>query len=188
MAEPPETSTGDAELEDLDESSAGLALANVDMALLRSPVVVRALAGITVATLILIWPERTDRILARLIGLGLVALSATALWAALRRRPLRTLPFLLGLGGLLAGSVLLGGPAQSETALARLVGLVLAVVAIRDLLGHAFGRSEDSFGWSVTRAAALLGGAGLLLLFPNQVFAAATTILAKSLPGAGRRR
>ena len=80
-----ESLTNEAELEDFDERP-GFDLSRIDISLLKSPVVVRALAGIAVATLVLLWPGRSDRILARLIGIALLVLASTSVWSALRTR------------------------------------------------------------------------------------------------------
>jgi uncharacterized hydrophobic protein (TIGR00271 family) len=165
--------TDDAELEDLDEQ-AGLDLSRLDTSLLRNPVVARALAGIAVAVMVLAWPQRTDRILARLIGVALLVIASTSLWAAMRARPRRPLSAALGLVGILVAVALVASPDQSETLLARLVGAGLIVTAARDL-GQ---RDQQSRAWIISRSLALIGAGALLLAFPTQVFSAVTTIAA----------
>ena len=83
-----DTLTTNDDLDDLDDRS-GFELAPIDFDLVRSPAVVRALAAIAVATMVLAWPDRSDRILARLIGLAILVLASTELWAALGRTPRR---------------------------------------------------------------------------------------------------
>ncbi len=176
--EEPESLTSAADLADLDEQP-GFDLNRVDISLLSSPVVSRALAGITVATLVLIWPGRTDRILARLIALAVLLLASTSLWSSLKTRPRDLIQAALTLPGLIAGVALLVSPNQSETVLARLVGVGFVVVGLRDLGGLLTDSPDpESRVWIVMRSIALGGSGAVLLLFPTELFAAATTIAA----------
>ena len=176
MSEPDTLTTND-DLDDLDDRT-GFQLVSIDLDLLRSPAVVRALAAIAVATLVLAWPDRTDRILARLIGLGILVLAVTALWAAVRDRPRRITDAGFAVGGLAVAALLLASPNQSEVVLARLVGLSIGLIALRDLAQLGRGRDRQSTGWVVSRSLAILGTALLLLIFPAELFAAATTLVA----------
>ncbi len=177
----PDALTDNTELEDVDER-VRFDLSLVDARLLRSPVVVRAVAGIAAASMVLAWPGRTDRVLARLIGLAILALAVTGLWASLRQRPRRLIDLASGLVGLAAAGALLLSPNQSEVALARLVAIGIGIVALRDLArlrtDHRPKIDGDSTAWIVSRSLALLGIAALLLSFPAEVFAAVTTIAA----------
>ena len=173
----PESLTNDAELEDV-EQQPGFDLGRIDLSLLGSPVVVRAMAGIAVASLILAWPQRTDRILARLIGLALIALGTTSMWNAVRSRPRLWLTAVLALAGSLLGVTLLVSPDRSEVLLARLIGGVLTAVAVRDLISLRGGHTTESRSWIISRSLATLGAGTLLLAFPAEVFATATTLAA----------
>ncbi|MEE9416607.1 MAG: DUF389 domain-containing protein [Acidimicrobiales bacterium] len=175
--EHPESLTADAELEDLDEP-AGFDLAKIDRALLSSPVVVRALVGIAIALPVLVWPGRTDGILARLIGLGAVWVASASLWAELRSRPRHIVTVLAGIAGLGIGGALIAFPDQSEVVVARLVGYTIAIVALRDLARVRNDSGAGPRSWIVSRAVALLAAAAILVVFPSQVFAIATTAAA----------
>jgi len=171
----------EAELDDLDDldEATGFDLSRVDAALLGNPVVIRAVGAIAVASLVLLWPLRSDRILARLIGLAVLVLSSTSLWSALRSRPRRPINATVAVAGLVVGGALLASPNQSETVLARLIGLIIAAVAVRDLvLLVRRGDDEGSRDWIVSRAVALLAAAALLLSFPAEVLSAVTTVAA----------
>lgn len=172
-----ESLTSDADLEDLGERP-GFDLSKIDISLLTSPVVVRALGGIAVATLVLIWPDRSDRILARLIGIAVVVLASTSLWSALRSRPRRLIEAAVALAGMVVALALVASPNQSETLLARLIGAAIIVVGLRDLVELARSDDRESWAWIVTRSIAQLTAGALLVLFPNEVFAATTTIAA----------
>ncbi len=164
------------ELEDLDERP-GPDLTHIDLTLLRSPVVVRAVAGIAVATLVLAWPDRTERILARLIGLAIVLVAGTAVWAALRVRPRRAVEASAAAAFVLAGSALVIAPTGSEVGLARFVGVGILVLAARDL-SSAFAGPGTGRSWRVTRSFALVLTGGLLLTFPAEIFALVITVAA----------
>ena len=80
--------------------------------------------------------------------------------------------------GLLVGVALVVSPDRSETLLGRLVGGAFAVTAVRDLYLAGRGSSGETRSWVVSRALAMLGIGALLLAFPVEVFAAATTLVA----------
>ena len=172
----PESLTTD-EFDDIDERP-GFDLARLDVAQLRHPVVVRAIGGIVLASVVLLWPQRTDRILARLVGVGLVLIATTSIWSSVRQRTGRALVVPLGLIGIAAGGVLIASPDRSERFLGRLIGVALLAVAVRDLV-HLF-RSSDRDGatWVAARSAALAGGGAVLIAFPVEVLSAVTSIAA----------
>ena len=173
----PDSLTADAELEDLDEP-AGFDLAKIDRSLLASPVVVRAFVGIVIALLVLAWPGRTDGILVRLIGVAVVLVALVSLWTELRGRPRHTLTVLAGVAGLALGGALFVFPDQSEVVVARLLGYTIAIAALRDLARARNNAGDESRSWVISKAVAFLAPAALLVVFPSQVFAAATTVAA----------
>lgn len=168
----------DDEFEDLEEE-AGPDLARLDLRQLRHPVVIRAVGGIVLASAVLLWPQRTDRILARLVGLALIVFASTSIWSAIRTRANRSLVVPLGVAGLAIGAYLVASPDRSEQALGRLIGLLLVAVAVREVV-HVL-RSPIGPGgraWPIARAAAIGGGGAVLLLFPVEVLSATTSIAA----------
>lgn len=169
--------TNDAEFEDIEEEP-GFDLGRLDLRQLRHPVVVRAIAGIVLASAVLLWPQRTDRILARLVGIALIAIASTSIWSAIRARANRGLVVTVGLVGLAIGVFLLISPERSETALGRLIGVMLVAVAVRDVVQVARSREIDNRIWLLARSAAIGGAGALLLLFPIEVLSAMTTIAA----------
>lgn len=177
MSDNTESLTRDAELEDLDEQP-GFDLDRLDLGLLRSPVVVRALAGIAVATLVLAWPQRSDRILARLIGLALLSIAATSLWAAVRARPRHLVSAVGASAGVVVGLVLVASPVGSESLLGRLVGAALVLAAGRDVIQLGRSPGDESRTWILSRSVAMIGAGALLLAFPAEVFSAATSVVA----------
>jgi uncharacterized hydrophobic protein (TIGR00271 family) len=166
------------ELRDSDER-VDLELARgVDWNLLTSPVVIRALVGIVVASLILAWPERSNTVLARLIGLGILAVSATTIWGELQTRPRRWLNLLVGLAGVALGVGLNLVPDQPVAVLSRLVGAALIASTLRDLWQHRRRAAGEHRLWVLSRSLAVLAFGLLLVAFPDQVFSMATTLLA----------
>ena len=113
----------------LDDAPPTLAFARPSIDSLRQPSVVRSLLIIAIALLVVFWPERSNRILAALIGLGLIVVSATSIWVALRRRPRGWLVLATAVIGFASGTFLLISPDRSETFLGRLIGVVLAIAA-----------------------------------------------------------
>lgn len=149
----------------------------VDVGLLRDPAVIRSLAVIPLGLMVVLWPERSDRILAALIGIALLAVSATSAWTAVRVRPRNWLLFATAATGAAAGAFLLASPDRSTTFLGRLVGVGLAAVALRELMDD--WRADDADRtWLAFRTLSVLGVAALLVVFPAELVTAASTIAA----------
>jgi len=166
------------ELDDVPEASA-FTLGRIDTSRLLSPLVIRAVIGIVVAVLVLVWPQRTDQILARLLGIGLMIASATAFYGAVRHAPrqfLRAGTFAVS-GGVGLALVLMAG--RSSAFLGRLLGCFLLIVVIRDLAQVWRSDAESANRtWTTTRSLALTVLGVLLIAFPTGVLAAATAAAA----------
>ncbi len=174
MTESADSLTDNDELADTTERTA-YNLVPIDSALLTSPAVLRAVAGIGIGLAILAWPNRTDRILARIIGIAIVWLAITSIQAALKARPRNRLMMAVGVVGVAAGTFLVVTPDQSASFLGRLIGAAALLVAARIAIDGR--RDPDAENWMTSTVA--LTAAGLLTLsFPEQVLAAATTIAA----------
>ncbi|MEL7155426.1 MAG: DUF389 domain-containing protein [Actinomycetota bacterium] len=153
------------------ETPTSLDLRRLDLAALGHPVVVRSLFGVGLAVAIMVWPDRTDQVLARLVGLGALAFGLIGLWSTLRRPPriwgdlaLAALATALGVGLLVASAD------RSSTMLGRVLGLVAVLAAGRQVL-LALRRNEagTARSWPLTQAV-LLASTGLLLLaFPTDL-------------------
>ena len=134
---------------------------------LRDPVVLRSIAGVIVAVAILAWPDRTDTILARLIGLGLVILGGITIWGALRRTP-RDMIRAAG-AAIVAGvglPLLTTPPQEADDLLGRGIG-ALAILAAVSLVLDIGRKRPDERGWPLAQAG-LMASIGLLLLrFPE---------------------
>lgn len=141
-------------------------LRDFDLALLTHPVVLRSLVGVAVAIAIVLWPERNDQILARLVGAGAFSLGAVAVWSALRSKPLHRLDLLLGVVGLGLGAVLLAAPPERSAALlGRGLGAAAVFFAARLVIGVLRGGDQPA-AWPISQAGLLAGLGGLLIAFP----------------------
>ncbi len=170
-----------AELSDKEADSL-VDIARFDPKMLRSPVVARAIAVIVVASLVVFWPERSARILSTLLGVGLVAVSATSGWAALRARPRQGLRSVTAPAGIATGLFLILNPNQSDQTVGRLIALALVVVSLRVLITDR--RRTDLAGdrfWLGSRILALFAIAALLFAFPGELISATTTMVALAL-------
>ena len=117
-----------------------------------------------------------------LIGVAVLVVSATALWAALKRRPRRFADAGLAGLGIVAAVALFASPNHSEVVLGRLVGLGLVGLGVRDLVlfvrGAGAGTGAASRRWLLARSLAVVASGLVLLAFPAEVLAGATTIVA----------
>ncbi len=129
MNEAPDSITDDDELEDGSEQTP-FTLAQVDTDLLTSPAVLRATAGIALGLAVLAWPDRSDRVLARLLGvtLGWLALTAVRKWTS--SKPRDWLSAATAVVALVAGVALIVSPDRSTVFLGRVVGGALIAVAL----------------------------------------------------------
>ena len=162
------------ELADTDEK--GRSVGRLDRTRLRSPVVVRAATSVGVATTVLVWPGRTDAVLARMVGLAMALLACVVLWDAARFRRRRAVDIGLGVGGLLLAIGLFTAP--DDVVVAGSVGIFLLAVAARRLL-HMRQREERTLRtWMVARLVPPVAAAALLLTFPEAVLSTVVTATA----------
>lgn len=139
-------------------------------------------AGIAVALLVALWPARTDRVLARVVGAAVMAVFASVLWAEWRATPNRPRRWSqLGLAAIavVLGAVLLVWPDQSIALIARVGALLLALEACRDLVMQLRRPSEQrTWAWPLAKALAGLAAASLVATYPNELLGLATGLLA----------
>ena len=166
------------ELQDTEEA-ADFDWRSLDPALLTSPPVLRALTVVVVASLVLLWPNRSGLILGRLLGLGSTLLGLSALRAGISGRGYGRFSLVGGLLAVAGGIYVLLNPELSDDLLATLAGCAMAFVAVRDLFLVRRAESEAP-GWVITRSLALLAVAALLVLFSAQLFSAFIAIVAVS--------
>ncbi|MGI9612015.1 MAG: hypothetical protein ACR2QO_03835 [Acidimicrobiales bacterium] len=142
---------------------------SIDLEVLRQPVVLRSLAGAAVAIAILVWPSRSDEILARLIGLGLVALGGITLWGAFRHRPADRLQTIGAAVVVPIGLALLAAPPQGAGAmLGRLLGALALLAALRLVVDVVWGKHAER-AWPLAQAGLLASTGVLLVRFPESL-------------------
>ncbi len=159
MSEPLDSITSNDELEDGTEETQ-FHLVHIDTKLLMSPTVLRAIGGIGLGLAWLIWPNRSDRILARLLGLALVWLAMTSLRALATARPGGWLSLVGSLSTLGVGVVLILDPDRSSLFVGRLIGFLLigyAILAAYKIVG------TPGMDRGLLTAYGLMAAVGLLL-------------------------
>lgn len=145
---------------------------------------IRGLGLVGIAVAILLWPERTDRILALLVGVGLAFLAATNAYETVRHHHRRTFWTILSVGlGAGLSAALLVHPEDSLRTSTQLVGAALLGAAA--VWSARMVRARRGTPWQVTRTVAALVGGGLLVVFPESMVVAATSLTAAGLAAAG---
>lgn len=140
----------------------------------------RALRGLVVVALavaILLWPKRSDQVVAVLVGAGLGVVALTTLIELYREPASRTFGRML----VLAGSIGLGfglvlHPQDSLRTAAQLAGGGSAVTALADLVVAGLRRRLEA--WTVSRDVAIALVGGVLVAFPEQAVTAVVVIAA----------
>ena len=164
------------ELEDTDETP-GYDWANVELGRLLQPSAFRHLAGLTIALLVLFWPNRTGTVLGRLIGVALVVYGMTSLWHALTARPVVWWRILVALGTVGLGGFFVVAPVETETAVGRILGGLLVARGVWELLAiWRLGRTD--LGWRLASGSALVTVGLFIVGFPTTLLAVALVTLA----------
>jgi uncharacterized hydrophobic protein (TIGR00271 family) len=147
----------------------------------------RALRGVglvVLALVILLWPDRTDRVLAFLVGIGLTGYAGVTLVDVARHAQRRVFPTMVSIavaGGLAAA--LITEPSESLTTVTQALGGALIAAAAFEL-GHMAWRRRPS-AWVVSKSIGLVAAGGLLIASPDRLLTAATSIAAAVLGAAG---
>lgn len=163
-----------------EEITTELDLRRLDLTVLGHPVVLRSLVGVGVALAIMVWPDRTDQVLARLVGLGAVAFGLIATGSTLRRRPPAWADLVLAVvAAALGAGLLVASAGRTSTMLGRVLGAAALVLAVRQV--YLTLRRSDAAGaraWPLTQAA-LVAALGLLLVaFPTALLTAVIFVFA----------
>lgn len=123
----------DAELEELEDGvdTTSFALARLDVGLLTSPAVLRAFGGIALGLAVLAWPNRSERVFERLIGIALIWMAIAGLRSLRRPHGAVWLTLVPSIISLVIGVFLVVDPDESTVVLGRILGTALIVSAIR---------------------------------------------------------
>ncbi len=166
-----------ARLDEHRDMAPGQPLLGVPSSTLLRPAALRGLAMLVIAAAVLLWPSRTEGVLAVLVGIGLAVQAATTIGQVVRhpgQRRFSTMLSISVLAGLAAALVL--HPDESLVSVARVMGvglLLLAARSVRDSLG---GRAPRT--WAMLKGVALGLAGGLLLAFPAQVVVVVVSVAA----------
>jgi uncharacterized hydrophobic protein (TIGR00271 family) len=136
-----------------------------------NPAAVRAAGSIVIACAVVFWPDRTDSILVRLLGLTFVWITASTVWTAARRRTFVLARIATVAAGAAVGGFLILWPEQSQITIGRLLGMTLIVLAIMAFRAR---RHDSESSPGVVRPTASVIAGIVLLAFPAQTLAAAT--------------
>ena len=151
---------------------------SLDYSRLLQPNAMRRIVGIIIALMVVFWPARSELIVGRLLGVGLIGYGGLTLWSLRKLRPVPWAAGLWSMAALVVGGLLVAFPAETEVALGRIVGLGLIATGIRSLVESPRHRRRPEFGWKVTSAAALVAIGGLVVLFPSDLLSVLTLGLA----------
>lgn len=179
-AEPAEALTDDT----TDDLADGETLLGVPVRALFSIETLRGLGLVVLAVAVLLWPDRSDRVLALLLGGGLAFLAATSAYEVVRHAGSRTFWRIASVGvGAGAAAALLVHPVDSLRTGTQLLGAALVGAGIASAAQVALRRRATP--WLVTRIVAALVGGGLLVAFPESMVVAATSLTAAALAASG---
>jgi uncharacterized hydrophobic protein (TIGR00271 family) len=170
----PDASPASGELDDV-ATAPTTELVRFNRRLLTDPVIVRAVGGIAIGCAVLAWPDRTDRILVRLLGVAFIWIAVSALWTAVHHRALTAIRVFTAVGGAAAGGFLIRWPEQSEITLGRLVGASLVLLSIRTYWLRR--KDPETKVRGVRLTASAISGI-VLFAFPAETLSAATVALA----------
>lgn len=106
-------------------------LAPIDVGLVTSGVVLKAFGGLALGLALLIWPDRNELVLARLIGLGLVWFAVTGFRAMKQRDGFTFSSLIVPVAALAAGVVLTVAPSRSTDFVGRVAGALWLLYVAR---------------------------------------------------------
>lgn len=166
MNEPTDPILRDPELDDVEDETP-FTLARIDVALLTSPVVLRAIGGVVIGAAVMTWPNRSDFILARLVGAALIVMALTAGVSIIRLESRRALATLAAVVTLAVGVTLVIDPDQATLFGGRLLGLYLVASSLFGMWGSV--RREERDSSALTFQALMLAIGVLLIVFTEAV-------------------
>jgi len=168
----------DDDLEDADLAGA-FTFAQLDVRRLLDRQVLHLIAGLAVAIAVIVWPQRTDRVLARLIGLLIVVVFSSAAWTAVRHRPRDAGAFALSLLAAVAGGFLLVYPNQSVEVMGRGIAAGIVLFSVYSLLANFREPAPDRvWAWPLAKTMAALSLAALIAIYPTDLIALVVVTLA----------
>lgn len=170
--------TADEELLDSLESTS-FALAPIDVGLVTSGVVLKAFGGLALGLALLIWPDRNELVLARLIGLGLVWFAVTGFRAMKQRDGFTFSSLIVPLAALAAGVVLTVAPSRSTDFVGRVAGALLLLYVARTVYDQWRSDERDWSGLPVLSVVVTL--AVVLFFVTGELLGIVVTVAAVAL-------
>ena len=153
--------TADEELLDsVDRTS--FSFVSIDVGLLTSGVVLKAFGGLAVGLALLIWPDRSELVLARLIGIGLVWFAVTGFRAVKLRDGFTVSSVIVPIATLAAGLVLAVAPSRSTDFVGRIVGALLLLFVARSIYDQ---WRSDERDWSGLPVLSVIATLAITLFF-----------------------
>jgi uncharacterized hydrophobic protein (TIGR00271 family) len=137
----------------------------------------RGLGLLVLALVILLLPDRTNSVLAVLVGAGLGLYAAVTVVEVVRDADRRQFPTMVSIGvaaGMAAS--LIAHPTESLTTVTQGLGGILAGTAVLDVARSAWRR--DLTSWVIVRALGIVVAGALLLAFPDRLLTTATSLVA----------
>lgn len=155
--------------DELTDSTEGVSFrfAPIDFGLLTNSVVLAALGGVTVGMTLLVWPDRSDRVLARVIGAGLIWTAVAGFRAAQDRR-FSPRSLLSPCATVAVGVILLLNPDRSTVFIGRLTGVLLLAHVAKSVGGQWRSAERDWRHYPYLGVVAALGA--LLILLTGELF------------------
>ncbi|MEM8924864.1 MAG: DUF389 domain-containing protein [Actinomycetota bacterium] len=163
MTGPDDSIVSSDELSDGTESTSFEVVA-IDATVVTNPIVLGAAGGAVVGLGILMWPDRTDRTVGVLVGVGLLWWAVVGLRAGLRPGRLGRLGWTsiaTAVVALVVGAFLLAYPQWTTVTVGRVIGGLAVAHAARSILPVIRGRSRD---WARVLFAGMEVTVGLVLI------------------------
>ena len=155
-----------------------LGVKSVHLAKLADPIVLRSILAIATAALIVLWPDRTDRVLIAVLGIGLVGAGVTTLLGHLLSGTRRIVLIALS-GGLVAlGAIFIGFPRRSTEVVGRASAIALALYTLGDFaitLRHR--RPSLGTAWPFAKTLPLLLLAAVMFAYPGALLSLVATVV-----------
>lgn len=155
-----ESLTANDELIDSSERTS-FRLAPIDFGLLTSSVVLGALGGLAFGMAVLVWPDSTDRLLVRLVGIGLIWTAVVGFRAASQPTGFSARSVLEPLIALAVAVILLLNPDRSTVFVGRLIGALLLLYVARSIIEQ---WRRDDRDWSRLPFLGVVAALALLLI------------------------
>ncbi len=160
-----------------DDVSHALGVESVHLRRLADPIVIRSLLAVVIAALIVLWPDRTDRVLVIVLGVGLIGLGLTTTVAYIRERAHDGTVLLVAIATALLGGMLVAFPTLSIETVGRINAVALALYTFTDFVVAITRRRQFGTAWPFAKALVLLLLAGVMFAYPGRMLGLAASLV-----------